>query len=121
RSGRRRYSAAAGSKAFAAIPERQATPRRLSGGIEHSHMAMVPEKGSKGNLDPSRTGGAPVAPGAADTRVAGRDDPAGLPDSADAGSWHRGAAGDARRHGRHGCNSAVPDHNAGRSRTPHDI
>jgi hypothetical protein len=50
---------------------------------------MMPEKGSKGNLDPSRV----TAPGDADTPVAGRDGPAVLPGSAGDGSWRSAVAG----------------------------
>ena len=50
---------------------------------------MMPEKGSQGNLDPSRL----RVRGGADIRVADRDDPTGLPDSADIDGWRNVAAG----------------------------
>lgn len=79
-----------------------------------SHIRMLPEKRSKGNLDPSRL----LAPVGADTAVAGRDGPAVLPGSAGDGGWHSAVAELGLRRGKPGCNSTVRDHNAGRSRTP---
>src|SRR5437868_7963603 len=69
--------------AFPSSSGRACWPRRLSAWILKSHMRMMPEKGSKGNLDPSRAS----APGDADTPVAGRDGPTVLPGFAGDGSW----------------------------------
>jgi hypothetical protein len=89
----------------------------LSAWILKSHIRMMPEKGSKGNLDPSRAS----APGDADTPVAGRDGPAVLPDSAGDGSWRSAVAGAGLGHGTSDRNSAARGHSADRSRTPRGI
>jgi hypothetical protein len=80
------------------------------------HSSIMPGKGSKGNLDPSR-GLARNVPG---TAAAGRDDPAGLRGFADAAGWRGGAAGAGLGGGTPGCNSDVRDHNARRSETALD-
>ena len=71
----------------------------------------------KGKLDPSLW----LAPGDGGSGVAGRDDRADLRNFVGAGGWRCVAVGVVRQYGKPGCNSAVPDHNAGRSKTPHDI
>jgi hypothetical protein len=78
---------------------------------------MVREKAGKGNIDPSRA----LVRGGGDTPVDGRGGLGGLPDSSDIGSWRRGAVAGALRRGNPSCNSADPDHNVGKSRTPHSI
>src|SRR5262245_46194667 len=85
--------------------------------LARSHIAMLPEKGSKGKIDPSRAPGT-VGDG---TSVPGPDDPAGLRDSAGVGGWRTVAAGAGRRRGTQGCNTAVRDHNVRRSRTRRGI
>jgi hypothetical protein len=81
------------------------------------HIVMVPEKGSKGKIDPSRG----LAPGGADTLAAGRNGPAALQGCADAGSWPAAAVAVVRRRGKRGCNTDGRDHSARRSKTPPDI
>src|SRR5215472_13155983 len=92
-------------------------PRELSTSLLQSHIARMTEKRSKGKIDPSRW----LAPVDCGSGVAGRDDPADLRDFAGADGWRSVSVGVLRRYGRPGCNSAVPDHNAGRSKTQHDI
>jgi hypothetical protein len=92
-------------------------PRRVSAWILKSHIRMMPEKGSKGNLDPSRV----TAPGDAGTPVAGRDGPAVLPGSAGDGSWRSAVAEAGLGPGRWDCNNAARGHSADRSRTPRGI
>ena len=116
--GRRRCiatSAPALAVASAEGRRQRSRPGLLSALVLGSHIGMLPEERPKGNPDPSR------ASTGADTRVAGRDGPAVLRDSAGACSWRSGVAGDVLRHGKRGCNSIAPDHNADRSRTLYDI
>ena len=61
------------------------------------------------------------ARGVAGTAAAGRDDRAGLPDSADGGGWPPGVAGVGLRCGTPGCNSTARDRSACKSRTPPGI
>src|SRR5437868_3983782 len=103
--------------AFPSSSGRACWPRRLSAWILKSHMRMMPEKGSKGNLDPSRAS----APGDADTPVAGRDGPTVLPGFAGDGSWRSVVAGAGLGYGTSDRNSAARDHSADRSRTPRGI
>src|SRR6516225_3994348 len=74
---------------------------------------MVPEKGSKGNLDPSR-----FCVGGIGTRSGGSDDPGVLPGCAGSGRWRGGVAGGGLGCGRPGCSSGVHDRSADRSRRP---
>src|SRR5215472_13518804 len=92
-------------------------PRELSTSLLQSHIARMTEKRSKGKIDPSRW----LAPVDGGSGVAGRDDPADLRDYAGADDWRSFSVGVVRRYGRPDCNGAVPDHNTGRAKTPHDI
>ena len=83
------------------------------------HIARMTEKQSKGKLDPSPWPW--LARGDAGSGVAGHDDPADLRDFVGAGDWRCVAVGVVQRNGRPDCNSAVPDHIPGRSKTPYDI
>jgi hypothetical protein len=120
RSGRRRCISASAPAPFGTSREgkqQRSRPALLSALILSSHIRILPDQRSKGNPDPSRV----LAPAGADMPVAGRDGPAVLRDSADGGSWRSAVAGDVLGHGKRGCNNLDPDHNAGRSRTLHDI
>lgn len=66
-----------------------------------------------GNLDPSRE----LARGGVGRGAAGRDGPAGLQHSADAGSWHRAFAGAALGRDIQDCNSTDPGRSVVISRT----
>lgn len=114
--GRRSGSAATAPNWFrAGVADRQGSRCGLPL-VPLSHIAMMPEKGSPGNLDPSRG----LALGS-DNRVAGRGDPIDLRDSAGADDWRRVAVADERRRGRRSRNSAGRDHSADKSRTLRDI
>ena len=78
------------------------------------HSRMMPGRGSKGNLDPSRG----PRPGARGIAAAGPGDPAVPPDFAGGGDWRNDAGGAAQFHGRKRCSSGVRDHCARRSRMP---
>src|SRR5215467_582953 len=80
------------------------------------HTAMVPEKGSKGKIDPSRASGS----GGADIAVGDHSDPAVLQDSAGSAGWRADAVGVGLRHGSRDCNNAVRDHSVHRSRKRRD-
>lgn len=79
---------------------------------------MVREKASKGKIDPSRVLARHNGGGISVDGPGGRGD---LPHSADTGSWRCDAVEGALQRGNPGCNSADPDHNAGKSRRLHDI
>ena len=117
RSGRRGCSATTRQAAFPSSSGRACWPRRLSAWILKSHMRMMPEKGSKGNLDPSRAS----APGDADTPVAGRDGPTVLPGFAGDGSWRSVVAGAGLGSGTSDRNSAARDHSRNTERTERGI
>jgi hypothetical protein len=76
-------------------------------------MAMMPEKRLEGKIDPSR-GPARSARG---TAADARDDPAGLPGSADNADSRDGAPVAGLAGGTPDCSSGVPGHSARRSRT----
>jgi len=86
--------------------------------ILRSHIRMMPEKRSIGNLDPSRASG---LHGVADTPAGGRDDRVAPPGSVDGGSWRCVAAPSGLERDRRDCNNGVRDHTVGRSRTPPGI
>src|SRR5713226_5667271 len=93
--GRRRCTATSASALATASAEGRwqwSRPGMLSALILGSHIGMLPEERSKGNPDPSRA----LAAAGAGIPVAGRDDPAGLPGSADGGSWRDAFAADAQ-------------------------
>ena len=117
RFGRRRHNAATAAEDSGASLGCRVRPIPISRLLLWSHIAMVPEKGSKGKIDPSRAPGT-VGDG---TFVPGPDDPAGLRDSAGVGGWRAVAAGAEPRRGIQGYNTAVRDHSVRRSRTRRDI
>jgi hypothetical protein len=76
--------------------------------------AILPEERGKGKYDTSR---APATvPFAADICIAGRDDRAGLPRSADGAGWRNVAAANGHVPGTHHCSNDVRDRNANRYR-----
>lgn len=118
RSDRKRCSAGTEHTPFQASAERKRRWNwmgRMAASISTSHIRIVPENRSKGNLDPSR------APADIGIPFAGRDDRAVLPGSSGDGGWRNVVACAGLRHYTRGCNSNVRDHSVRKSRTRRGI